>query len=96
MYLQCYKNRELIQNLSGKEVYYTNYSILLVKNMPCSKIDCQRVFDSIIFSYTICHDLLDQKCKMSRHAPVSRAASERRGNNLQYVKVVCLKAKARI
>ena len=27
---------------SGNEVHYTSSSILLVKNMPCSKLRCQK------------------------------------------------------
>ena len=45
--------RELYQNLSGNEVYYTNSSILLVKNMLCSKLHCQKGFDLILFLYKI-------------------------------------------
>ena len=40
--------RESNQNLSGNEVYNTNSSMLL-KNMLCSKLDCQKVFNLIIF-----------------------------------------------
>jgi hypothetical protein len=39
--------RELNWNLSGNEVHYTNSSILLVKNMLCSKFYCQKDFNSI-------------------------------------------------
>ena len=38
-----YRKRELNLNLSGKEIYYMNDSILLVKNMLCSKLHCQKV-----------------------------------------------------
>ena len=45
--------RDLNLNLYGNEIYYTNYLILLVKNMLCSKILCQKGFNSILFSYKI-------------------------------------------
>ena len=40
-------------NLSGNEVDYSNYLILLVKNMLCSKHHCQKGVDFIVFSYKI-------------------------------------------
>ena len=43
--------RELDKKLSGIEVYNTNSSILLVKNMLCSKLHCENGFNLIIFSY---------------------------------------------
>ena len=36
--------RELNQNLSGNEIYYTNLLLSLVKNMPCVKLYCQKAF----------------------------------------------------
>ena len=45
--------RELNRNLSDNEVYYTNSSILLVKNMLCSKLHCQKGFYLILFAYEI-------------------------------------------
>ena len=38
---------------TGNEVYYTNYLTLLVQNMLCSKLHCQKGFDSIFFLYEI-------------------------------------------
>ena len=40
-------------NLSGNEVFYTNYFILLVKNTLCRKLQCQKGFNSILISYEI-------------------------------------------
>ena len=45
--------RELNSNLSSDEVCYTNYLFLLVKNMLCSKIHCQKDFDMIVFLHKI-------------------------------------------
>ena len=45
--------RDLNLNLSANEVYYTNSLILLVKNMLCSKLHCQKGFDLNPFSYKI-------------------------------------------
>ena len=39
--------------LSSTEVYYTIFLILLVKNMLCSKLHCQNVFELKLFSYKI-------------------------------------------
>ena len=39
--------------LSGNEVYHTNSSILLGKNMLCSKLHYQKGFDSILCSHHI-------------------------------------------
>ena len=50
--------RELDCNLSGNEFEYTNDSILLVKNMLCSKLHCQEGFNPIISSFNICTVLL--------------------------------------
>jgi len=36
-------------NLSGNEVYYTDSLALLVKNMLCSELLCQKGFDLILF-----------------------------------------------
>ena len=38
----CYKKR-IKSELSGNEVHYTISSMLLVKNMLCSKLHCQKV-----------------------------------------------------
>jgi hypothetical protein len=35
--------RGLNQKLSGNVVYYTNFLILLVKNMLCSQLHCQKI-----------------------------------------------------
>ena len=35
--------------LSGNEVYYTNYLILLVESMLCSKLHCQQGFNLFCF-----------------------------------------------
>ena len=40
-------------NLFGNEVYYTNSLTLLVKNMLCSKVRCQKAFNLILISYEI-------------------------------------------
>ena len=45
--------RELNQKLSGNEGYDANSLILLVKNMLCSKLHCQKDFNLIPFSYKI-------------------------------------------
>ena len=37
----------------SNEVHHTNSSILLLKNMLCSNLDCQKGFDAISFSYEI-------------------------------------------
>ena len=50
---QSYMKREVCQNLSGDEVDFTNTLILLVRNMLCSKLHCQKGFYSILFSYQI-------------------------------------------
>ena len=42
--------RILDQKRSGNEVYFTNSSILLVKNMLCSNLHCRKGFDLIILS----------------------------------------------
>ena len=39
--------------LSSDEVHFTSSSLLLVKNMLCSKIHCQKGLNLIIFSYKI-------------------------------------------
>ena len=44
--------RESNSNLSGNELYYTNCSILLVKNMLCRELHCQKGFNLILFSYS--------------------------------------------
>ena len=38
---------------SGNEVYYTNSSMLLVKNMLCGKFCCHKGSNLILFSYKI-------------------------------------------
>ena len=45
--------RESNQNVSGSDVYYKNSLILLVENMLCSKLLCQKVFNVIPFSCKI-------------------------------------------
>ena len=40
-------------NLSGNEFYYTAYSLLLGLKDPCSKLHCQKSFNSIPLSYVI-------------------------------------------
>ena len=45
-----YMKRELKGNLSAEEVYETNSSILIDKNMLSSKRHCQKGFDLILFS----------------------------------------------
>ena len=45
------------QNLSGNEVYHTNSLILLVQNMLCSKLHCQKGCNLIRFSYEILNKL---------------------------------------
>jgi hypothetical protein len=42
--------RKLDVKLSGNEIYYPDSLILLVKNMLCSKLRCQKGFNSIPFS----------------------------------------------
>jgi len=37
--------------LSGNEVYYTNALLLLIKNMLCSKLHCQKGFELKLFLY---------------------------------------------
>ena len=37
-------------NLAGNEVRHTNRSILLVKNLLCSKLHCQKEINLILFS----------------------------------------------
>ena len=41
--------KDLDSNLSGNEIYNMNYLILLVKNMLCSKRDCQKGLNLISF-----------------------------------------------
>ena len=48
-----YMKREVNQNVSGDEVYYTNSLISLVKNMLCSRLHCQKGFNLIPFLYKI-------------------------------------------
>jgi len=50
---KSYMERKLIQNLAGDEVYYTNSSLLLVKNKLCSKLYRQKGFNVIPFWYEI-------------------------------------------
>ena len=45
------KKRELNENPSGNELYYTNY--LIAKNMLCSQLHCQKGFNLILFSYKL-------------------------------------------
>jgi len=45
--------RESTETLSGNDVYHTNSLILLVKKMLCSKLYCQKGFNSTLFSYKI-------------------------------------------
>ena len=46
--------RDLNQNLSGSEVYYTaSFSLVVLKN-SCSKLDSQKDFNLIVCSYKIC------------------------------------------
>ena len=47
--------------LSGNEDYYTNSLRLLVKNTLCSQLHCQKVLNTILFSYKT-------RC-IRRHAP---------------------------
>ena len=48
-----YFKGELNQSLSGSEVYFTHSVILLVKNLLCSKLHCQKDFNSILSLYKI-------------------------------------------
>ena len=48
-----YINRWSSLNLSGNEVYYMIFSIILVKSMLCSKLRCQRDFNLIMSSYKV-------------------------------------------
>ena len=50
---EFYLERESNQKLSGNEVYYTNSLILLVENVLCSKLHCQKGLNLILFSYKI-------------------------------------------
>ena len=50
-----------ISKFSGNEVYYA-ILILLVKNMLCSKLHCQKTFISKVFSYNIAHTLSTPYC----------------------------------
>jgi hypothetical protein len=45
------RQRESNQKLSGNKVDYTIFLILLAKNMLCSKLPVQKVFDLVLFSY---------------------------------------------
>ena len=45
--------REFSWNPSGNEVDYMNSLIRPVKNMMCSKLDCQKGFKLFLFSATI-------------------------------------------
>jgi hypothetical protein len=45
--------KELNRNPSGNEIHYTNSLMLLVNNMLCSKLHCQRGFNSILISLKI-------------------------------------------
>ena len=47
---KIHMKREFNPKLSGNEVYYTNYSTLLVKNMLCSKLNCHKGFHFILIS----------------------------------------------
>ena len=66
--------------LSGNEVSNTNLSILLVKNMLCSKHHCQRGFNLILFSYKMCTQVRPWRSRMQRlpspRKGLSRATSE--------------------
>ena len=52
---QSYTKRVSILKTSGNEVYYTNYLILLIKMMLCSKLHCQKFFKLKIFSHKTSH-----------------------------------------
>jgi len=43
------RTQKEFQKKSGNEVYYTNSLVLLVKNMQCSELRCQKGFDLIPF-----------------------------------------------
>ena len=54
--LGFYIKRKFNQDLAGNEVYLTNSSTLLAKNMLFGKLQCEDSFNLISFSYTItCH-----------------------------------------
>jgi len=40
-------------NFRGNEVYHTNSLVLLVKDILCSKLHCQKGFYLILFSYKV-------------------------------------------
>jgi len=49
-------------NLSGNDVHYTNSSILLVTNMLCGKLQCQKDFNLVLFPCTIGSGPLSSEC----------------------------------
>ena len=51
--VQSYMQRELNSKLSDNEVYYKNFSISILKNMLCSKLDDRKDLDSMPCSYKI-------------------------------------------
>ena len=83
-------------NLSVNKVYYTNHLILLVKNMRCSKLHCQKDFDAILFLHKISHwrELFSRRPLAPRRSTDS--ASERTGNNFKnktfFLKMAQIKA----
>ena len=62
-----FHGKRINSNLSGNEVYYTNSSILLVKNMLCSTLHCRTDFDLILFHSHIrsCQHLISRRCSRS-------------------------------
>ena len=60
--------------LSGNEVDYTILFILLVKNMLCGKLHCQRVLNLKAFSYEIAGVFLEHGAAAA--LPRQRAAVE--------------------
>ena len=51
--VHSYMNRESNRNLSGDEIYYAACSFLVTLKNSCSKLYCQKGFNSVPFSYKI-------------------------------------------
>ena len=50
---QILYEKEITLNLFSNEVYNTNSPILLVQNMLCSELHCQKSLNLISFSYEV-------------------------------------------
>ena len=72
LYAPNLQKNDFDPKLSGNEVYYTNFSMLPVKIMLCSKQHCQLFFNSNLFSLNLRQHLQHFQFNLGRHAMLAR------------------------